>query len=243
MLKTDLHIHTVASGHAYSTILESATYASSVGVEVIAITDHGPSMEGAPFPGYFGNMVRVPRKMCGVNLLMGCEANVIDLSGKIDLEAGIIDGLDIVLVGLHKLTPYPGNALLADNTKALIGAITNYRIHILSHPYRLDFPVDIVELVNAASGQGVALELNLSLLKLFGNNKELLKQINLMIEVAEKMGVKIAVSSDAHIATEIGDDSVLSDLCIQIPKELALGGQSGYNEIKEFLLSRRGRIK
>ena len=242
MLKIDLHIHTVASGHAYSTILESARYANSVGVEVIAITDHGPSMDGSSLPGYFGNMGRIPRKMCGVNILMGCEANVIDLSGKVDLGVDIIDGLDIILVGLHKFTPYPSNSSLSDNTNALISAITNHKVHVVSHPYRPDFPVDIIELVRAASGQGVVLELNLSLLKLFSNDKELLKQINLMIEAAEKMRVKIAVSSDAHIATEIGDDSVLSDLHIQIPKGLLLGGQDGYNEIKEFLTS-RGRIK
>lgn len=242
MLRSDLHIHTIASGHAYSTILESAVYANSVGVEIVAITDHGPSMEGAPHTGYFVNMGRIPRKMYGVNLLMGCEVNVIDLGGKIDLKTDTIEALDIILVGLHKLTPYPANTSLADNTKALVGAMTNNKIHIVSHPYRLDFPVDIMELIRAASGQGVLLELNLSLLKLFGKNEELLNQINLMIEAAEKKGVKIVVSSDAHIATEIGDDSVLSSLNIQIPDGLALGRKNGYNEVMEFLTS-RGRIK
>lgn len=238
MLKTDLHIHTIASGHAYSTIMESATYAGRIGIETIAITDHGPSMEGACHAGYFGNMARIPRKMHGVNLLMGCEANVIDLEGKIDLGTDTIKALDIVLVGLHKLTPYPANTSLAENTRALVRAITSSKIHIVSHPYRLDFPVDITELIRAASGQGVLMELNLSLLKLFGKKKEFLDQINLMIEVAEKMNVKIAVSSDAHIATEIGDDSVLSDFGIQIPDGLVLGWKNGYNEVIEFLTSR-----
>ena len=81
MLKVDLHTHTIASGHAYSTIQESVMHASSVGVEVIAITDHGPSMEGSPCAGYFDNMARIPRKMHGVDLLMGCEVNVVDHSG------------------------------------------------------------------------------------------------------------------------------------------------------------------
>lgn len=240
MLEIDLHIHTVASGHAYSTIQESVIHANAIGVEVIAITDHGPSMEGASHAGYFSNMGRIPRKIHKVNLLMGCEANVIDFSGNIDLREDIIERLDIVLVGLHKLTPYPSNSSLDDNTKALARAITNNKVHVISHPYRLDFPVDITEIIKVANGQGVLLELNLSLLKLFGNNKNLLDQIKLMIEVAEKLGTRIAVSSDAHIATEIGDDSVLSDLGIQLPKGLVLGEQSGYNEVKEFLMSRRG---
>jgi len=176
--------------------------------------------------------------MYGVNLLMGCEVNVINLDGKIDLKADTVDALDIILVGLHKFTPYPANTSLVENTKALVGAMTKNKIHIVAHPYRLDFPVDIIELVRVASSQGVALELNLSLLKLFGNKKELLDQVNLMIEAAEKTGVKIVVSSDAHIATEIGDDSILSDLGIQIPEGLILGGKNGYNEVIKFLTSR-----
>lgn len=238
MLRIDLHIHTIASGHAYSTIQESVVCANEIGVEVIAITDHGPSMKGSSHAGYFGNMGRIPRKMHGVNLLMGCEANVVDLRGNIDLEKGVAERLDIVLVGLHKLTPYPSNSSLVDNTRALIEAMTNNRVHIISHPYRLDFPVDITEIAKVASGQGVLLELNLSLLKLFGSNKNILNQVKLMIEVAEKFGVRIAISSDAHIATEIGDDSVLSDLDIQLPKGLVLGEQGGYNEVKEFLTLR-----
>lgn len=235
MLKVDLHVHTLASGHAYSTIQESVVYASGIGIEVLAITDHGPSMEGSCSIGYFENMGKIPRKMHGVNLLMGCEANVIDLDGKIDLDDNVIEGLDIVLVGLHKRTPYPSNSSFADNTKALIKAIKNNRVHIISHPYRLDFPVDISELARAAYDHDVLLELNLSLLKLYGKNSKLLGQINLMLEVAEKFGVKIAVSSDAHIATEIGDESVLSDLNIQIPKGLRFGDQNCYNEVMEFL--------
>jgi putative hydrolase len=213
-------------------------YANSVGVEVVAITDHGPSMRGAPLTGYFGNMARIPRKMYGVNLLMGCEANVVDLSGNIDLEKSITSELDVVLVGLHKLTPYPSNSSLVDNTKALIEAMTSNRVHVISHPYRLDFPVDIAVLAKVASDQGVLLELNLSLLKLFGHNEKLLNQVKLMIEAAEKLGTKIVISSDAHIATEIGDDSVLSDLDIQLSSGLVLGERDGHNEVKEFLASR-----
>jgi len=237
MLKADLHIHTIASGHAYSTIQESATHASSVGVEIVAITDHGPSMEGAPCVGYFGNMSRIPRKMHGVDLLMGCEANVVDLHGSIDLGKSITEELDIVLIGLHKLTPYPSNSSLEDNTGALIKAMASNKVHVIAHPYRLDFPIDTTTLTKAASDQGVLLELNLSLLKLFRNNKTLLDHIKLMIEMAQKLGVKIVISSDAHIATEIGNDSILSDLSIQLPKGLVLG-EHGSSEIQEFLNSR-----
>ena len=43
----DLHNHTIASGHAYSTIQEIAKEASNKGMKYIGITDHGPSLQGA----------------------------------------------------------------------------------------------------------------------------------------------------------------------------------------------------
>lgn len=236
MLKIDLHTHSLASGHAYSTIFEMVQYAKKIGLEVIAITDHGPSMEGAPTIGYFANMGRIPCTMEDVRILRGCEANIIDLGGNIDLNEDVAKGLDLVLAGLHKFTPYPCNASIHDNTKAIIGAISNGLVNIISHPYRLDFPVDIGEVAKAASHYGVLLELNISLVKIFGSNNELLSQINLMIEVAEKLGVKIVISSDAHIAMEIGDDSILSECNIKIPSGLVFGSKDCYNEVMDFLV-------
>ena len=40
----DTHTHTLASTHAYSTVLEMAKYASEAGMEAIAITDHAPAI-------------------------------------------------------------------------------------------------------------------------------------------------------------------------------------------------------
>ena len=42
----DTHCHTIASGHAYSTLSELVQAASKKGLELIAITEHGPSMPG-----------------------------------------------------------------------------------------------------------------------------------------------------------------------------------------------------
>jgi len=43
-LLADLHTHTVASGHAYSTVTELAWAAADKGLELIAVTDHGPTV-------------------------------------------------------------------------------------------------------------------------------------------------------------------------------------------------------
>ena len=51
----DTHSHTIASGHAYSTINEMAYSANKKGLKLLCITDHAPKMPGAPDSVYFRN--------------------------------------------------------------------------------------------------------------------------------------------------------------------------------------------
>jgi putative hydrolase len=68
----DAHTHTVASGHAYSSLQEMAKAAADMGLEVLGITEHGPSVPGTCPTLYFKNIFVVPRQMYGIRLLMGC---------------------------------------------------------------------------------------------------------------------------------------------------------------------------
>ena len=43
--RLDSHTHTLASGHAYCTLLEMVRAAADRGLELICITDHAPGME------------------------------------------------------------------------------------------------------------------------------------------------------------------------------------------------------
>ena len=44
----DLHTHTLASTHAYSTVQEMAVSAREKGLFALALTDHARTMPGAP---------------------------------------------------------------------------------------------------------------------------------------------------------------------------------------------------
>ena len=57
---TDLHTHTVANTHAFSTVTENATYAAGIGMEAIAITDHAPQMPDGAHRWHFLNSVVLP---------------------------------------------------------------------------------------------------------------------------------------------------------------------------------------
>ena len=61
----DTHTHTLASTHAYSTVLEMAKYASEAGMEAIAITDHAPAT--VSYTHLVGDIVHV--KHCLIDLL------------------------------------------------------------------------------------------------------------------------------------------------------------------------------
>jgi len=56
MYPVDLHMHTVASTHAYSTLHDYIAIAKSKGLKLFAITDHGPDMADAPHYWHFVNM-------------------------------------------------------------------------------------------------------------------------------------------------------------------------------------------
>lgn len=238
MMKFDLHVHTLASGHAFNTIWELACYAKKNNIEVIGITDHGPSMEGAPHLGYFEMLTRLPEKIEGVRIIPGCEANVIDLEGNIDLPLSIQNELSFIVVGLHERTPFPRETNIEQNTEALIRAIQKNRIHIVAHPYRLNFPIDVERVYKIAKKYKVLFELNLSLLTHHGDSKKLLEQIFLMLNLIKSSNDKVVVVSDAHITTEMGDDSVLKKLDIDLPANLVLGSVGGYQEIAKILKRR-----
>ena len=73
----DLHTHTIASGHAYSTIKEMAIAAEEKGIRLLGITEHSKGMPGSCQDIYFSNLRVVDRKIGEVELAMGVELNII----------------------------------------------------------------------------------------------------------------------------------------------------------------------
>ena len=136
----DTHTHTLVSGHAYNTIDEMAAYAFQTGVTHLAITDHAPKMPGSAGILYFSNMKIIPRVKNGVRIYMGCEANIMDYEGSIDLKEYGLKGCDVVIASLHIPCIKPGD--IGQNTKALIKAMENPYVNIIGHPDDSRYPVD-----------------------------------------------------------------------------------------------------
>jgi putative hydrolase len=158
----ELHSHTIASGHAFGSLEEMTREAARIGLTILAITEHGPSMAGAPTPGYFEMTVRLPPVSHGVRIMVGCEANILDRQGQVDLDDRLSGLQPFMLAGLHGRTPYPGDAPQSANTDATIGALGNPSVLGISHPVQLLFPVEPKPLAEAACAHGKLLEVNLS---------------------------------------------------------------------------------
>ena len=65
IIEADLHTHTLASTHAYSTIKENCQCAAEYGLKAIAMTDHMINMPDSPHIWHFENLFTLPDKICG----------------------------------------------------------------------------------------------------------------------------------------------------------------------------------
>jgi putative hydrolase len=204
----DLHAHTISSGHAFSTLDEMIVAAKRAGLQLLAITDHGPSMEGAPHAGYFTMAGRLPDVLHDVRLLVGAEVNIVSVAGAMDLSDDQLRIQDIVVAGLHERTPYPGTTF-EENTRSLLCAMESGLVHVVSHPYRASLPVDVKKVAEVAAACGVLLEVNVSLLshalrtRGLDQSEAVIAETKRMIDTLGHEGGCCTVSSDSHHTSEL----------------------------------------
>lgn len=197
----DCHVHTYASGHAYSTVKEYMDAAVEKGLELIGFSDHGPAMPGGPHPFHHGNQQVIPRTYGGVTILRGAELNIIDYARQVDLEERFLKRLDYVIAGFHDVCLEPGTE--AQNTETLIKAMQNAYIDILAHTGNPRWPIDRKAVIEAAAATGKIIEINNSSFTNLGRkgSKDNCYQI---AELAALHNVRMIASSDCHIAFDLG---------------------------------------
>lgn len=220
MYPVDLHAHTIASTHAYSTVSEYFQQAKKKGIKLFAITDHGPDMDDAPHEWHFSNLPVIPRMVDGVGILYGIEANIKNIKGETDCTEKMSKKLDIVLAGFHD--PVMGSLGMVDNTKALIATISSGLVQVITHPGNPKYPIDIKEVAKVAAEFNVALEMNNSsfIHSRVGSEKNCIEIAKAVLDA----GGLIALGSDSHIASSLGNfERVLEVLAeIQFPQQKIL---------------------
>ena len=154
----DLHTHTLASGHAYGSFTDNIAAARKRGLWGLGVSEHSSSMPGAPQPIFFTNFKVIPDIIDGLHVFTGMELNIIDYEGHVDMEERILQKVDYIIASLHKDCIQSGS--VEENTSALIDAMKNPYVKILGHPDDDRFPVDYERLVEAASHEHIAMEIN-----------------------------------------------------------------------------------
>lgn len=197
----DLHVHTLASGHAYSTIGEIAREAALRGLEAVGMTDHGPALPGGPHPYHFAALRFIPLELQGVRIFRGVEANILG-EGLIDLEDELVKRLDFVMVGFHEDCGFDGSDLRA-NTRAVLTLMERPEIRVIAHPGNPQFPLDYEALVRASARTGTALEFNNS--SFYISRRGSAGNCLQLARLCAEFGAPVTVGSDAHIAQGVGE--------------------------------------
>lgn len=237
MYPVDLHMHTVASTHAYSTLRDYVLQAKSCGIKLLAITDHGPDMADAPHYWHFVNMKIWPRVIDGVGILRGIEANIKNNAGEIDCSGPMLGSIDIIVAGFHEPVLAPQDK--ENNTTAMIAAIASGNVHIISHPGNPKYPINIPAVAHAAARHNVALELNNSSFTTSRPGSE--PNCRAIAEAVKEAGGWLAFGSDSHTAFTLGH----FEHCLRIMREVDFPEDRVLNvtprRLLDFLQQRTGK--
>lgn len=218
----DLHTHTIACSHAYNTLYEMVRSAAGRGVTLFGSSDHGPKIPGSCQEIYFSNFKVIPRHLFGIRLLMGCELNIIDYDGHVDLKETTQARLDYAIASLHVPCCAPGS--VAENTNAYLGVMKNPYVQIIGHPDDGRYPVDYDTLVAAAAQHHKLLEVNSSSLHPLSTRKGAKEHYLEMLALCVRYQTPIIIGSDAHCEADAGNHqrawSLLEE--IDFPRELII---------------------
>lgn len=196
-LIADLHVHTIACDHAFSTFMELVAAAQQKGLAMLGISDHGPGCPDGPHRYYFLNGYRFPKQLGGLEIRFGIEDDIIDEDGTLALAVEDRKHLDYMMVGLHGHSPiaHKGEKV---RTKSLMNAlIKNSDIKIITHPAGTALTTNLDEVLPLCAERGVCVELN-------GSKLRLRAEIMQFLEKTIKYNNHIVVNSDAHISYEVG---------------------------------------
>ncbi|MDP4092504.1 MAG: phosphatase [Bacillota bacterium] len=233
----DSHTHTISSGHAYSTVQEMAREAPLNGIEMIALTDHGPALHNIP-PFHFTNMRVIPPVLYGTAIVKGIEANIIDYEGNLDLEDKYLKRLDFVIASLHDICIMPST--VEEHTNAIVNALKNPLVDTVGHPGNPQFQVDIEKVVKTAKEAGKAIEINNHSFVVRRGSEDNCREF---VMKCKQYGVKVVCGSDAHISFDIGKFDKIKALFEEcgMPEELILN--TSVERFGQYLKLRKDRLK
>lgn len=232
----DMHTHTIASGHAYSTVREMAAAARRQGLAILGLTEHAPLMPGTCDEMYFCNFKVIRPEKPGLEILMGSELNISDYTGSTDLRQDFLQKLDYAVASLHEPCIRPGTK--AQNTAAVIGAMRNPKVIIIGHPDNGGYPLDYEAVVKAAKENHVLLEVNNSSYHPLSSRRHSRENAHIMLDFCKRYEVPVIMDSDAHIDLDVGNHAFSQEVLQEADFPAALVVNNDLALLRSFLPSK-----
>ena len=200
-MKGDLQMHSTWSDGKNS-IEEMVAACAARGYQYMALTDHSKAL--AMTGGLDAKRVReqweeiaeVQDRHPEIRILRSQEVDIL-ADGALDQDDDVLEELDLVVVSVHSRFDLPA----AEQTARILTALQHPQVDILAHPTgrlinrRPPFELQLDEVLHCAKENGVVVELNAHPERLD------LKDSHLML--ARQLGLKVAISTDAHRARDL----------------------------------------
>ncbi len=195
-IRGDLHVHSDWSDGTVP-IAGMAAAAKQRGYAYMALTDHSQrvtiahGLDAARLAKQIGEIDRLNDKLDGFVILKGIEVDIL-ADGRLDLPDKILSRLDVVVAAVH----YKFDLSRTAQTERIIRAMDNRHLSILAHPTgrligeREPYDVDMDRVLAAAHERGCYVEINAE--------PDRLDLTDIHAQAAKSMGVKVAISTDAH---------------------------------------------
>ena len=196
----DTHIHSIASNHAYSTVMENIAVAKQRGLLYMAMTEHAPTMPDAPHIWHIVNQWEVPSVYEGLNILHGAEVNILDKDGSLDLSKEILSGLEWVIASMHRACFAPSTEEC--HTQTWLNVAKNPHVDVIGHSGDQNYAFDHEKVIRAFKEYGKIVEINNS--SLHGGRLGADKNCADIARLCKKLEVPVVVNSDSHFAGNIG---------------------------------------
>ncbi len=200
-IKGDLHTHSKASdGHA--SLEEMAEAARGLGYAYLAVSDHtkkvtiAHGLDAKRLARQIEQIDRLNDKLKDFRLLKSSEVDILE-DGRLDLPDSILERLDFTVCAVHSKFDLPRDK----QTERILRAMDDPYFNILAHPTgrligsRPAYEVDMERVMQAAKDRGCILEVNAQ--------PERLDLIDMHCRMAKDLGVKVAISSDAHSTADL----------------------------------------
>jgi DNA polymerase (family 10) len=195
-IRGDLHAHSTASDGRFS-IEDMAKAARERGYAYLAITDHSQhltvarGLDAKRLARQIDQIDRLNEQLEGITILKSTEVDILE-DGRLDLPNAILRRLDLRVCSVH----YKFELSRDRQTERIIRAMDNPNFNILAHPTgrllekRPGYDVDMEKIMAAALERGCHLELNA--------HPDRLDLDDVHCQMAKQMGLKVAISTDAH---------------------------------------------